>query len=70
MKDVELKDLKIGSLVALKSGGPIMSVTTLDRVLTEDPIQVTVGCAWICDDGTPQEIEYPAACLRLQREAA
>ena len=53
--------LKIGNLVSLKSGGPIMTVNTL----FEDG---GVQCVWHLADGSLlREGFYPAA-LKLERE--
>jgi len=50
----------IGDKVQLKSGGPIMTVVRVSRVVTEDdPIQV----AWFDVDGNPRRDQYPAEAL-------
>lgn len=54
----------VGALVALNSGGAIM---TLTAKLPGEPL--AVHCEWHSTDGYPLEKSYPVACLRVVREA-
>lgn len=50
---------KVGDAVKLKSGGPIMIITTY----TNDPSKTKVVCAWHDKDNKPLEAVYPISGL-------
>jgi uncharacterized protein YodC (DUF2158 family) len=52
----------IGSVVILKSGGPIMTVTNVGTDARDNQAQI-VGCTWFDKDGREQTGTYPGAAL-------
>jgi uncharacterized protein YodC (DUF2158 family) len=52
--------LKVGDLVKLKSGGPVMTVSAVSTVDS----QTTVECIWFDDDGDNREADFPAEALK------
>ncbi len=51
---------KVGDLVRLKSGGPVMTVDQLD---IESGL---VGCMWFCTDGTPDQWSTPPMAVAFR----
>lgn len=56
---MNIEDIEVGKLVYLNSGSPAMTVTAVD--LDGDDL---VSVAWLSEDGHPQEMTFPAACLK------
>jgi uncharacterized protein YodC (DUF2158 family) len=52
----------IGEVVALRSGGPKMTVTSMSTGPDRPPLFV---CSWVDKDGRPQTGAYPAEALKL-----
>jgi uncharacterized protein YodC (DUF2158 family) len=58
--DSDIKELEIGDVVFLKSGGPLMMVTAIS--------ENDVKCSWISEKtGDIEDICFPAVCLRKVR---
>ena len=55
--------LGMGSLVRLKSGGPLMTAVEFPKQGHE--FTGMVVCAWIADDGTPHRVAYPEIALEV-----
>ena len=64
-------ELRVGDVVRLRSGGPLMTVTRriLHTTPKREPAKDSVTCVWIRDNGRPDEDVFPAACLLVDREA-
>ena len=54
--------IKVGDVVVLKSGGPLMTVQSIDSNLCL--------CIWIQAGLDPQQVRVPPACLRRQKPTA
>ena len=52
-----MNDLQIGSVVTLKSGGPLMTVEKIDKGKAE--------CIWL-HDGKVCRLRVPLECLRVE----
>lgn len=55
------EEVKIGALVQLNSGGPLMTVTECD--------EESATCTWIVNQGPScvvHQHEFPIACLQLK----
>lgn len=60
----ELGALRVGDVVRLNSGGPLM-------VVLAGPEDAYVSCAWHGTGGAPYCSDYPVACLRtVARDAS
>ncbi|WP_420408308.1 DUF2158 domain-containing protein [Hoeflea sp.] len=58
--------IKIGSVVQLKSGGPKMTVSTIDKAMMED--HLSAWCDWFVQDKAPWKKEngvFPLTSLKL-----
>ena len=56
--------LNIGSIVAMKHGGPLMTVTKLEhRYNTDDVLYTVVKCAWFGENNQPFTESYPEDAL-------
>lgn len=49
------EDIKVGDVVRLKSGGPRMTVSTVDKQLYED--RLSAWCDWFVQDKAPWKKE-------------
>ena len=58
-------DICIGSLVHLKSGGPMMSVEEISEPASKD--RVEVHCVWFGDNGQRDREIFDARTLKLDR---
>jgi len=66
-----IENWKIGDLVQLKSGGPIMTVTSNDpgpSLMTVGGVReqptATVECIWFGKDDKPSERSFPSGTLK------
>jgi uncharacterized protein YodC (DUF2158 family) len=58
---------KIGDVVKLNSGGPLMTVHNVEEDdETEDGSNDTLGVTWIASDGKEHTSEFPAACVKKE----
>jgi uncharacterized protein YodC (DUF2158 family) len=56
---------KIGDVVQLKGGGPVMTVTGLRKTLHGDD---EVAVTWFDSDDKAQTAEYPPAALKVYED--
>ena len=56
-------EIKVGSIVRLKSGGPSMTVTKVGSPLYSS--QPTVWCSWFDEKGLKQESTFPPDAVEL-----
>lgn len=54
------QDIVVGDIVALKSGGPIMTVESIEN-------SKKCSCVWINTGMDPQRITVPAVCLKRKK---
>ena len=52
---------QVGDVVRLKSGGPLMTISSLGR--SSDT--TTAFCAWFSDDGQAWSHSFPLDCLKI-----
>jgi len=62
--------LKVGDVVVLNSGGPLMTVTSaVEPIFSTEPDRpVKVNCAWANESGKIERASFPVECLRLRKE--
>jgi len=54
---------KIGDVVYLKSGGPLMVVSSTDEVTNCDGTYIEVTCEWLNKKGNPKWDDFDSRCL-------
>jgi uncharacterized protein YodC (DUF2158 family) len=70
------KPIELGSVVTLRSGGPLLTVVDVQRVGPAATMLDTfagndkLACAWIDANDCYQSAVFPRACLRLNRDHA
>lgn len=60
-------EIKVGSVVRLKSGGPNMTVSTIDKQYGDED-RLSAWCAWFIQDKAPWKKEdgvFPLTSLKL-----
>lgn len=55
---MKLEDMQIGTLCALNSGSPLLTITDIDE--TEEMVTVE----WINENGVPQQAIFPFECVK------
>ncbi|WP_163267823.1 YodC family protein [Chelativorans alearense] len=59
-------EIKVGSVVRLKSGGPLMTVSGIDKQMYEE--RLSAWCDWFIQDKAPWKKEhgvFPLTSLKL-----
>lgn len=51
---------RVGDVVQLKSGGPLMTIGSIGR----SGDSITAFCAWFSDDGQAWDHSFPLDCLK------
>ena len=58
-----MTECKIGDVVVLNSGGPLMVIATVPSICVGDT-HARVSCTWIAPSGKAQAASFKVACLR------
>lgn len=59
-----MTDIEIGDVVRLKSGGPLMTVITIQT--NADGVPTSANCTWFSDNNKPYVEWFPVAALKCR----
>ena len=63
----EAETLKVGDTVRLKSGGPVMTITSIGRMYETSPT-IYAWCTWFKSDNESTTQHFPPEALMLVKE--